>query len=57
MTEIQRCIHGRSYKQNCAKCFRCVICGKPLNRKYDDYTVDYEGDVAHDSCVKEKKNA
>lgn len=53
--DIQRCIHGRTEKQQCAKCFRCVICGKPLNRTYDDYTVDYENDVAHLSCVKEVK--
>lgn len=52
MAEIKRCIHDRTYKQKCAKCFRCVICLKPLNRSWDEYTVDYEGDVAHESCVK-----
>ncbi len=53
----ETCIHSRTEKQKCAKCFRCVICGKPLNRAWDDYTVDYEGDVAHESCVKEKSTA
>ena len=44
----KRCIHGRTERQACAKCARCVVCQRKF--KPIDYVVDHMDDVAHLEC-------